>query len=259
MIIDLNKPEHSYFYGFALTDGTLRAESRNRGSLSIEISIKDKDLLYKMKNFFNVNSSYKERIRETNFSNGKQCGYCKFAIYDFNFRKELIDYGFPISKKSIIAEPPKGMFNEIDFVRGLIDGDGSVGFTKTNIPFISFTTKSKKLRDYYVNFIYKHFGIQLNTKPNKRDNIYNIMVNSSTAQKLYKLLYYPNCICLERKRINDILQWKSKERPHEFIPRKWSKEEDDYILTHSIEESISKLKRSHHSITMRLWRLKKAE
>lgn len=256
MILDLTKPEHSYFYGFALTDGSLNDYSRNRGSLSIEISIKDKDILYSMKELFSVNSSYKERFRKTNFTNGKLYGYCSLSIYDLDFRNELKSYGFPSGKKSLIVREPNVPFSEIDFVRGLIDGDGSVGFTKANIPFISFTTKSDALRNYYVSFVQKQIGIILNPSKNKRDSIYNIMMNSSSAQKLYKILYYPDCLCLKRKKVDDILLWESHERPHTFLPKRWTQEEDEYILSHSLEESMRKLQRSKDSIETRLWKLK---
>ncbi len=257
MIIDLETPEHAYFYGFALTDGHLSETTRNRGKFQLEISIRDKNILYQMKDFFNVNTTYRERKKITKFSKNKKYETCILSIYDFNFRHELKSYGFPVGKKSYIASPPNTNFNEIDFVRGLLDGDGSVGFTKQNLPFISFTTKSESLKNYYVDFLYRYLNIKLNPHLNTRDKIYNIMINCYSAQRLYKLLYYPSCICLDRKKNDNILNWKSKSgRIRLYKRNKWTAEEDNFILTHDIQTSIKELNRTEKSINIRLWRLK---
>ena len=257
MIIDLRKPEHAYFYGFALTDGHLREGTRNRGSLSIEVAIRDTELLQKFKTLFEVNSIYKERFRETNFTSKKKAGYCSFSIYDLNFRNELKEYGFPVGKKSDIISPPLKEFSEIDFIRGLIDGDGSVGLTSKGLPFISFTTASEDIRNYVVNFINKTLNRNINPQRNKRDNIYNIVIQTISAQQLYKILYYDNCLCLTRKNHKEILNWKPQILRNRVIPAKrWNKDEDHFILTHTIEESIKELNRTYKSIYKRLWTLK---
>lgn len=258
MIINLLKPEHAYFYGFALTDGHLNEDTRNRGRLSIEVAIRDMELLQKFKTLFEINSTYKERFRTTNFSTNKKLGYCSFSIYDLNFRNELKEYGFPVGKKSKIIKPPLKKFSEIDFVRGLIDGDGSVGITSQGLPFISFTTASEKIRNYLVDFINKNLNRNINPQRNKRDGIYNIMLNSTPAKQLYKLLYYNGCLCLNRKNCSEILYWQPKTKRNATIPaKKWNNFEDQYILTHTIEESIKKLNRTKKSISIRLLRLNK--
>lgn len=260
MIIDLKIPEHAYFYRFALTDGNLYESSRNRGRLTIEISSQDCDLLKSFTKIFNVKSSYSERLRKTNFSNNNLISFSKFGIYDLNFRNELKECGFPIGKKSNIISPPLKEFSEIDFIRGLIDGDGSVGITSKGLPFISFTTASEDIRNYIVNFINKTLHRNINPQRNKRDSVYNIMVNSTPAQQLYKILYYDNCLCLTRKNHNEILNWKPQILRNITIPAKrWNKDEDLFILTHTIEESIKELNRTHQSIYKRLWTLKKNE
>jgi len=54
-MIDLQNPNHSYFIGFFVTDGNLHEQSRNRGSISFELSNKDVDILEKISDLFDVN------------------------------------------------------------------------------------------------------------------------------------------------------------------------------------------------------------
>ena len=43
--LELTRPEHAYLYGFLQCDGHLTENTRNRGRLSVELSIRDVALL----------------------------------------------------------------------------------------------------------------------------------------------------------------------------------------------------------------------
>ena len=62
-------------------------------------------------------------------------------IYNWDFRKWIKKY-VPVGKKSYIICPPKEEFSEVDYWRGIIDGDGSLGIAKSlgNAPFLSVIT-----------------------------------------------------------------------------------------------------------------------
>jgi LAGLIDADG-like domain len=197
-IINLKKPEHAYFYGFAQTDGHLYEMTRNRGRFSIEICKKDEFILKEFQKIFSIlNINLKERMRNTNFKNNYTSSI--FNIYNLDFRNELKQLGYPIGKKSDIVIPPIEPFSEIDYIRGLIDGDGSIGFDKNQNTFISFTTASDNMKNYYCNFLQNKIGIIKNVKRNNRDNIYNIVIYNKDVKELSKLLYYENCLSLPRK------------------------------------------------------------
>lgn len=188
----------SYIFGLLITDGNLSLKSRNRGRITLEISYKDKDIVEKLANVI-PNSFITERVRKTNFSNLHHS--IMFSNYRLEFRKFLIENGFPIENKTFNANIPNNNYYEIDFWRGVIDGDGSLGLTKNNLPFISFTTKSEFLKEQYCLFLQKYFNIKKNVKRNKRDNIYNIVVFGQRAVNLSKLLYLTDteAIFLNRK------------------------------------------------------------
>ena len=108
------------------------------------------------------------------------------------------------------ASIPIVEFNEFDFWRGVIDGDGSLGITSKNIPFISLVTKSENLKIEYLKFLEKYLNIKKSINRNKRDNVYNIMVTNENAIKLINLIYYDTSkIYLNRKFIKakQVLLW----------------------------------------------------
>jgi len=129
----------SYLLGLAQTDGSLRESTRNRGCFSIELSIRDSDILFKLKDVIPFKVYLKQRTRDTNFKDN----YTSLAlkVYEKEFRDFLIANGVPVGCKSeIIAPIDCGEF-EIDYIRGLMDGDGTIAFDCNGKPIISFTTK----------------------------------------------------------------------------------------------------------------------
>lgn len=136
----MNK-EESYIYGLLITDGSLSLRTRNRGKVSLEVSKKDEDIIYKLCNLI-PNSHQRERTRDTNFK--KDYTTKIFSNTRREFREKLISQGFPVINKTLNASPPILDYSEFDFWRGVIDGDGSIGITSKDIPFISLVTKSEK-------------------------------------------------------------------------------------------------------------------
>jgi len=257
--INLKIPEHSYFFGFAQTDGNLNKPSvkRNKGRLRIELGKKDLHILKSFKQLFpSVYSGLRARTRDTNFKKG-HTSYT-LTICDMKFRNEINKLGIPYGKKSENVTPPTTDFCERDYIRGLIDGDGSVGITRKGLPFISISVKSEPLKNYLCKVIERIVGERKRLMRNKRDNTHNIMLNREKAQRFIKYLYYPGCLVLKRKfkKAQEALKWKRPENLKKVFQKFWEPREDEYILTHYKEESCNHLKRTERSIKMRLWRLK---
>ncbi len=257
--INLKIPEHSYFFGFAQTDGSLSRFGHfpNKGKLQIEIGEKDLHILKSFKKLFpSVYSSINLRVRDTNFKNNYR-SYV-LGIFNMKFREEINRLGVPYGKKSEIVAPPRNDFSERDYTRGLVDGDGSVGLTIGGIPFISITVTSDKLKNYLFDMIEKITGERKKITRNRRDNIYNIMLNREKAQQFIRYLYYPGCLALKRKlkKAREALKWKRPRNLKIIFQKFWEPWEDKSILNHPLEESCNCLKRTERSIKMRLWRLK---
>ena len=193
----MNK-EESYIYGLLITDGSLSLYDRNRGRVSLEVNMIDEDIVYKLCNLI-PNSHHRERTRNTNFK--KDYTTKIFSNTRKEFRDQLISQGFPVKDKTLNASPPILNYSEFDFWRGVIDGDGSIGITSKNIPFISLVTKSENLKIAYTEFIKKFLNHNINVNRNKRDSVYNIMLTKEKAIILANMLYLKEnpTIYLDRK------------------------------------------------------------
>lgn len=195
-MINLKTEEHSYLYGFLLADGNLSLNTRNRGRVIVEIGKVDRKILLYFKEFFE--GAIHSRKRITNFSNGVEKEFWSWSNHNITFRKELIGLGFPIENKSLNASLPNTKYQEKGFWRGYVDGNGSLGLTSKNMPFISVVTKSENLKNSFIDFLMK-FGIERTSNKNKRDSVYNIMVSGSQAKKVSEFLYKGSELRLDRK------------------------------------------------------------
>ena len=194
----------SYVFGLLVTDGTIYfAKERNRGKVTLEISEKDKDIVEKLHRLY-PESHIRVRTRSTNFSPS----YTSYSFVNgmLSFRTWLVNSGFPGTNKTMLASIPTVNFSPVDFWRGVIDGDGSIGFTKKNIPFVSLVTKSENLKIEFLKFLKLEFGIEKTLVRNKRDGIYNINLLNEAAVDVSRLLYIENSpeLYLDRKYNNAI-------------------------------------------------------
>lgn len=253
---NLLDPRFSYLIGFVSGDGHLSASTRNRGRLAIELAATDKEILERLQKIIPGYSSITPRTRDTNFKDAYESVI--LSVCGLKFRRWLVSCGIPYGNKSRIIAPPTKRFSKVDFLRGLIDADGSLGFTKTNVPFVSLVTSSDAMKDFVVGFARTHLGREKLVQRNARDDVYNLCFFAEDAQALARLLYDSPCLALARKveAASKIRLW---ERPAgvKRIPNKklWTREADQFILTHPVKVSAKKLVRTEQSIKCRLWRL----
>lgn len=255
---DLKIPAHAYLYGFLQTDSSFSEYSRSRGALSIELNIKDENILLELKKIIPVKANLSYRTRDTNFR--KNAKSCTLRIYDKRFRDIIKKAGLPTGKKSNIIKPPAQSFSKFDYLRGLIDGDGSLGLTKQNLPFLSLCTSSESIAYFFISVIKETLGKEKTTSRNSRDKAFNISLFREDAQALAKILYYDDCLSLKRKFAShlNLQKWSRPAtiKRRTYSTKRWSSTEDVYILSHSIKEAIQFLGRTKSSIKTRLWRLK---
>ena len=128
-ILDVNTPNGAYIYGLLLTDGNMYING-SKGHVSLEISNRDEDIIYKLMD--NIPSSkFSTRTRNTNFKDNYKS--ITFRNNIKSFRESLVKIGYPLTDKKQKAQYPIGCSYEIDFWRGVVDGDGSIGYTSDEI------------------------------------------------------------------------------------------------------------------------------
>jgi len=236
----------SYLLGFIQTDGH---RSKSTNAIYISLSYKDIDILSKIKEYLHIPNDIRIRIRDTNFK--KQYKSCEFS-FSWTYISEIINF-IPSGEKSFMICPPPIEYSEIDYWRGVIDGDGSLGFRYggrgTMEPYISLITKSDDLAIAFQEFVFKKYYSKNNSNKNKRDNCYNIALSNVNAQKVVNDLYYNNCFSLDRKIA------KAKDITNFIIDiknRQYSRDDDIILLTFPFKIALEKLNRHPANLKRRL-------
>jgi len=253
--MNISKETLSYIIGFLHADGHLYETTRNRGRLSIELAYRDKEILFKINSIFKNRGNIRDRIRDTNYKKNYKSSILTFCSKDI--RDFLKSYGLIAGRKGNKTYIPKNV-NTKDYIKGYLDGNGSMGYTAADFPFLSISTPSKILKESVCDFIFKVTRKRKEINPNERDNFYNIVVYKEDAQRIASYLYDKSQIHIDRKYKSylDIMRW---ERPEDMIisnKKSWTTKEDLFITVHSLDESVKELKRSKSSIKTRKWRLK---
>ena len=246
----------TYFAGLVASDGNIE-----RKRIRIEISERDEDIIYRLKDEF-PSGTITHRNREMDvFGSKYSSNTIKFNLCDVKFIRNFCrDFSIPVGAKSHILHFPKlDEGSERHYMRGYIDGDGSVGFTATNRPFISLITVSSEFAKGYCDFLQRHLGIIKTTSPNTRDKAHNICLPGDKAVPLATLLYKDCSIAMKRKQeaANDIMAWKRPYARTASSPKRWTDEEDAILKTNTNSQAVILLNRPIKSIKIRRWRLNK--
>jgi hypothetical protein len=255
---DLCDPASAYVFGFMQADGHHRAGPGRKGSITVEIKAQDADLLWAMQEVLPWPTSISFRTRNTNFKQSSE--HATLTLCRLAGRMRLLELGLPCGRKSAIITPPFEPFSHSDYLRGLFDADGSVGFTGTGLPFLSIVTASPAIAEFACEEILRVTGARRSARPNKRDGVVNIMVASDPAAALARWLYQDARIALARKQAAGlaVAAW---ERPAGMRPRgtrkSWTPDEDAIVLRMSTREAALQLDRTDKSVNLRRWRLQR--
>ena len=259
--MDLAVPEYAYMFGFLHADGHLAQEVGQKGRLTVEISARDIDLLREFQRLTPYSSSVSKRTRPTNFAITHTSA--TWTLCSLEARTILHAAGIPYGRKSDTIAPPSGSFSGRDYLRGLVDADGSVGHTSRGFPFVSLTTASTAIARYFCEYAQEVTGVQRTVNRNARDGIYNVIVTMEAGQRLAADLYYPGCLALARKQIaaDSFATW---ERPagmrNAYTARRWTATEDRILLQlNSPTAAAEVLGRTRQSCNLRMWRLRSGQ
>jgi hypothetical protein len=185
-----------YWAGFIAADGWI-----NRGyHTSVELSLKDRKHLKKLRIFLKSNAEIKERTR-------KRFGKIIYSVsIQFNSIELVknLESNFNITaNKSLSYQPPKLPPNMIrHFIRGYIDGDGSIGWHKhNNKPRLNVCSGSKILLEW----IFKHFKENIeeignpSIKKRETSELYTIEFMGHQVTSILNWLYEDSEVYLDRK------------------------------------------------------------
>jgi hypothetical protein len=197
------------------------------------------------------------RTRSTNFAPVFECA--TLTLCGLAARKEFLEAGLRTGRKSATIAPPAEPFSHRDYLRGLYDADGSVGFIANGMPFLSIVTASMPIAEFVCAEILRVTGVVRTARPNKRDGVMNVMITADPAALYAQWLYGDAILALDRKR-EAALAVAAWTRPPTMrarsMHRYWTAEEDALIPTMSVREAATLLGRSERSVNIRRWRLR---
>ncbi|MCJ0874154.1 hypothetical protein [Streptomyces sp. AP-93] len=255
--MDLEDPRYAYMFGFLQADGHLSQQSRQRGRLAVELNVRDIHILREFQQLTPYNSSITERVRSTNFA--ETIHSATWSVHSLEARTIVNELGIPYGKKSLGIKPPRTDFSRRDYLRGVIDADGSLGWVASGVPYLSLTSASTAIAAYLCHYGKKITGKQRITSRNKRDGVYNVCYYSETAQQLAAHFYYDGCLALASKygRAEAIQTWVRPSDMKVASPRRpWTAREDQELLRLNDPAAASiALDRTKKGCALRLWRL----
>ncbi|MFB7908171.1 LAGLIDADG family homing endonuclease [Kitasatospora sp. NPDC056076] len=253
---DLERPEHAYMFAFLQADGHLWQGPGRKGQLSVELSARDAPILDEFQRLCPFYSSIRYRARSTNFKADHTSAV--WTISAREFREEVQELGLPAGRKSEIIAPPAVPFSERDYLRGLIDADGSAGITTQGLPFVSLTTKSDAIAIFFMDYAERLTGAKRTARRNQRDAILNLLYSREEAVAILSNLYYPGSLSLPRKRAaaEQATTWIRPVDLQRRIKRSWNQAEDEILMAApSIRAAARQLGRTEQSCNLRRWRL----
>lgn len=256
---DLEVPAHAYLFGLLQADGAHSQGQRNSGCVSLELKAEDEELLRQIVHLCPWYSSVHHRYRDTNFVQGHRS--VVWTLCSWDARVELAALGLPPGRKALRTRPPTQAMSERDYLRGLMDGDGSVGFTGAGRPFASFVTASEAMARYWELCVLRLTNARRQSNPTSRDGVYNPMVQNEPARDLATYLYRNGDLALRRKAVlaGQVAAW---ERPagmrKQAARRRWTNAEDAVLATNARTTDLAvRLGRSPNSVATRRWRLRR--
>lgn len=184
----------AYILGFILADGCIVRGTYEgySDSLKFGVQLRDIDILEKIKKELESEHAISKVKNAAHLSITSQKLVDSLQKLKISYRKSLNEKIFPIPKQFVK-----------DFIRGVVDGDGSIFFDKRNYPTLSVSGGKNT-----INFIASHFWNEFKafsvvgrrTYSNDAKNyLYQISYRANTAKNLILYLYENATLYLDRK------------------------------------------------------------
>ena len=182
---NIDTPEKAYWLGIIYSDGYISITKYTK-RFGLSVSRKDIDLLEKFKAFL----KYSGEIGNYTVSGGYKVGveYSRVAVGNNKIVEDLQKLGVEEHKSLILKKIPDIPYKD-DFIRGVIDGDGSI--TKAN-----GVLAIAGAHDFLQN-IAEYFNIPYRLKPDK--TIWCLSYNTKESRYITTRLYKNASIYLNRK------------------------------------------------------------
>lgn len=193
----------SYWLGFLMADGHMRYDPRTKSHIvRCKLSWKDVDHLYKFANDLKTPKQPKKGPSKS--PRGRILSSATFWVTNKELYELFESYGWFQFKNGIMALPRN--INKRHWMRGLIDGDGTVATRRSYTQLIiGFCSPHKSIVDWVRRFLCGRIGRENLPKIYERipelgtQKMYMATCFGSSAVKIARYLYTSQTRCLQRK------------------------------------------------------------
>lgn len=181
-------PNMVYTLGFLAANSCVY---KNKNTIKIGLSTVDKEFLQIL------NQELKSTFPITNYMTKDGFQVSEVRWTSKQIKSDLAIYNIVPLKTETFTYPAQiDSQYELDFIRGYFDGDGSVSTAGKAIRWQVCSYK-KDILVSILDILEKHGIPKVNIYSQR--NIFYIQYSTNATKQIYKLLYYPDCLCLPRK------------------------------------------------------------
>lgn len=190
--------EHkAYILGLLMADGCVRKSKHDTYYLTLEMI--DLDIIEKVMKELNLDSKVRVSNRKRDYIKNERTTY-SFSVYSKELCEDLIRHGVSPLKTQYVDWLPNSVPKDLrrHYLRGLIDGDGSIYHMTDGRWSITLTNNQYNLLKDYNEWLGELTGF----KPNKISNTVTskrVTYTGSKAITIIQVLYKNNNISLDRK------------------------------------------------------------
>ena len=191
----------AYFLGLLFTDGNVFIGKKEINQIALELTVRDVEILEKLKTELNTNNKITYR------KNPNRSETVSLKFFSKKMVEDLSKYGIIPQKTKKTKHLPLDLIPDEfkrDFVRGLIDGDGSVFYHGENKKYlgVTFCSYSRNICEELKNICDSFIGVETNHKvfTEKNKNISRVTyTKQDVAKQLVTVLYKGSNYYLTRK------------------------------------------------------------
>lgn len=195
----INTECKAYFLGLIITDGCIHSTKGRQPLVSLTLQKSDAYLLEKLKEELNSN----KRVT----GDGRGC--CSLSILSSKMVTDLKQYGIAPDRSLSVAFPkniPKQFYRH--FIRGVLDGDGSVSYysraahgRKSHTKAVRFCKGNKQFLEDLVEFLFANAEVEKVNLYREKDNLWSIAYRKNSSMlKLIDYMYDDAHVYMERKK-----------------------------------------------------------
>lgn len=193
----IDTEEKAYWLGFIAADGYVT----NRNQIGITLSTKDRSHLEKFKKAISSTHKIYNYVYDTTYK--KDTEYSRILITSDKMKKDLVSKGI-LEQKTFLLEFPVTESNLIkDYIRGYIDGDGSISKTLSDSGLLyEYQLKVMGRKDFLqgiLKFLKQEHQTLFKRHDDETDNYYFSIGGNIQVEKVLDLIYGNANIYLNRK------------------------------------------------------------